>query len=981
MVKISIIMPVYNDEEYLEESINTIVNQSLKDIELICINDGSTDKSLEIIEKLQAKYGFIRIISQKNQGSGKSRNVGIDLANGEYIAFLDSDDKFLDSNALESMYNVATLQDADMVSANLKGITVKNELVNNDDGVERFVKEDVIKGSDYGIPYAFYKNIFKTSFIKEHNFKFPDLKRGQDPVFLSEIITKVDKIPVLPIDFYGFRYAPTGGLSKIDTFEKKWDYIKHFRETFDILRAAGFNDIFEEYIKKLYLFINHAQNSSDKIVFNIVHNIFLNDPDILAECDKYFNIESYDDMSKKMISSSVNGDVSKVIISNLNSQIIDLQRYYENRNPFELVNKTNELISKYDFCRIDVKNMGDETNSIEVLSSNDPNLYIDNPKWFMDSEGIGSVFESSNGNLSLNLSCVGDGKLVVKFRGVDYRDYTNSRLPIFVQYEYIKINGNDVGTNILLSHDKLRKQFIDVKDGEQVNISAKWKTISSNENPYIHDKNKLDDLIILNNILFEDNVNLTKKLNLIKSFRTEEEIILNKSRDLINEINDLNAEIISLDNSNENLLNASYESGFKLDFYKKGYIFYKEKYKKLANNKYESDLLFNKLFNNQLNELYNKFESIRDDVSFIERYELQNYNIAYVLYGFPTLSETFIINELRWLRENNFNVKVFSYKDPSKPIDLDFDIETYRFDTNDNLAQNLENLLIEHKIDLIHTHFVYPTATNFTFPIAKKLNIPFTVFAHAYDIFIRENDKRNNISEIANSNLCKAIFTLSNYHKNYLIKRNVPENKIVLTRQATEYSIQPLIKKDNKIKKIISVSRFVEKKGLDTLIEAAKLLKDEDYEFSIYGFGVLEKDLQKQIDEYGLTNISIKGSLPNSEEVKKVLIDSDLLVSPCRIAENGDRDGVPTVLFEAMGYGVPVLATNVSAIPEFIHDGENGFLTIPDNPTLLSDKIKEVSSLSPEKLFEIRKKAQEDVQNISSINSTLNNLLDTWSNF
>ena len=357
------------------------------------------------------------------------------------------------------------------------------------------------------------------------------------------------------------------------------------------------------------------------------------------------------------------------------------------------------------------------------------------------------------------------------------------------------------------------------------------------------------------------------------------------------------------------------------------------------------------------------------------------YNIAYVLYGFPTLSETFIINELRWLKENNFNVKVFSYKNPSKPVNLDFDIETYRFDTDDNLSQNLEKLLIEHNIDLIHTHFVYPTATNFTYPLAKKLNIPFTIFAHAFDIFIRENDKRNNISEISNSNLCKAIFTLSNYHKDYLIKRNEPERKSVLTRQATEYDIQPIIKKDNKIKKIVSISRFVEKKGLDTLIEVAKLLKNEDYEFSIYGFGALEDDLQNQIRKNNLKNISIKGSLPNSKEVKKVLIDSDLLISPCRIAKNGDRDGIPTVLFEAMGYGVPILTTNVSAIPEFIHDGENGFITISDNPNLLVEKIKEISSLSSEKLFEIRKNAQQDVQNISSIDATLNNLLNTWCDF
>jgi glycosyltransferase involved in cell wall biosynthesis len=967
-------MPVYNDEEYLEESISTIVNQSLKDVELICINDGSTDRSLEILEELQDKYGFIRIISQKNQGSGKARNAGIDLAEGEYIAFLDSDDRFIDSNALESMYDVAVLHDANMVSANLKGITVKNKLVNNNDGVERFVKEGVIKGSDYGIPYAFYKNIFKTSFIKEHNFKFPDLKRGQDPVFLSEIITKVDEIPILPIDLYGFRYAPTGGLSKINTFEKKWDYIKHFRETFDILCAAGFNDIFEEYKKKLFLFINHAQNSSDRVIFNIVHNIFLNDPDILAECDKYFKIESYESISKKIVFSRVNNNASSTIVSNLSNYITDLQKHYENENPFLIFNKIDELIGKYDFCRIDVKNIGDETNSLKVLNSNDPNLYMDNPPWFLDSNGVGSVFESSNGNLSLKLSCVGDGQLVIKFRGVDYRDYNNSRLPIFVEYEYIKINDIIIATNILLSHDKLLKHFMDVKDGEEINIFIKWKRITSHSD-------LMDSLIHSNNVLFDDNVKLTEKLNLINSFKTNEEIILNKNKDLSNEVNDLRAEIISLDNSNENLVNSEYGSGFKLDFYKKGYEFYKDRYKRLAEDNYESNILFNRVFNNQFDELYNRFEASKEEISLIGRYELQSYNIAYVLYGFPTLSETFIINELRWLKENNFNVKVFSYRNPAKPIDLDFDIETYRFDTDGNLAQNLENLLIEHNIDLIHTHFVYPTATKFTFPIAKKLNIPFTVFAHAFDIFIRENDKQNNISEIANSNLCKAVFTLSNYHKNYLIKRDVPESKIVLTRQATEYDIQPLIKKDNQIKKIVSISRFVEKKGLDILIETAKLLEDEDYEFSIYGFGNLEKDLQKQIDEYGLKNIAIKGSLPNSEEVKKVLIDSDLLVSPCRIARDGDRDGVPTVLFEAMGYGVPILTTNVSAIPEFVHDGENGFITIPDNPSLLADKIKEISSLSSEKLFEIRKNAQKDVQNISSIDKTLNNLLDTWGNF
>ena len=139
------------------------------------------------------------------------------------------------------------------------------------------------------------------------------------------------------------------------------------------------------------------------------------------------------------------------------------------------------------------------------------------------------------------------------------------------------------------------------------------------------------------------------------------------------------------------------------------------------------------------------------------------------------------------------------------------------------------------------------------------MKIPFTVFAHAVDIFKYEIEKINNLEEITNSKYCKAIFTLSEYHRNHLISRGVPEEKIVITRQATDYEINELEFKDKEIKNIISISRFVEKKGIDVLIDAAKILEDEDFEFSIYGFGNLEKEYRKQIEELGLSNVSIKG--------------------------------------------------------------------------------------------------------------------------
>lgn len=378
------------------------------------------------------------------------------------------------------------------------------------------------------------------------------------------------------------------------------------------------------------------------------------------------------------------------------------------------------------------------------------------------------------------------------------------------------------------------------------------------------------------------------------------------------------------------------------------------------------------------NSLKNKFKNIskfKKDFT-----DLKNINIAYLLVGFPTLSETFILNELRYLVENGYNIKVFCYVDPMDPIELDFDLEVIRFDYIGNPQENLKKLLKEHKIDLIHTHFVYPPATEFTYPIAKELNIPFTVFAHAVDIFRKMCDENNNLYEITNDENCKAIFTLGEYHKNYLLQRNVPEDKIIITKQATGYEITTLEEKNEEIKDIISLSRFVEKKGLDILIDAAYILKDTNLNFSMYGKGILENELQNKIQQLNIENIAIKGVLNGANEVQQCFSNSDILVAPCRIAENGDRDGFPTVIFEAMAYGIPVITTNVSVIPEIIKDNVNGFIVEENNPQALADKILEVKNLSKDELFKIRKQAQQDVINTSSVEMTMDTLIETWRN-
>lgn len=364
--------------------------------------------------------------------------------------------------------------------------------------------------------------------------------------------------------------------------------------------------------------------------------------------------------------------------------------------------------------------------------------------------------------------------------------------------------------------------------------------------------------------------------------------------------------------------------------------------------------------------------------------DLKNINIAYVLANFPSLSTTFVINEIKWLVENGYNVKVISFSTPDVAATLDFEVENIRFDenaeTHEDRVNNLERILIENDIQLIHTHFVYPVGTLFLYPLADKLKIPFTVFAHAADIFRYSVDEINKVSEISRCEYCKAIFTLGNFHKNYLIERNVIEDKIVITKQASNYEIEKIELNNNNPKKIVSICRYTEKKGLDDLIDIAKLLEDENYEFSIYGFGELKKDLQNKVKELNLSNFTINDELKGAEEVKDVLKKADLLVSPCKRASDGDMDGIPTIIFESMGYGTPVLTTNISSIPEVIDDGVNGFIVEANDKKVFASRINEIMALDEDELLKVRKKAQDDVQNISGVDKTMEIVTNTWKN-
>lgn len=289
MTKISIIMPVYNDCDVLDKSLNSVINQTFQDFELICVNDGSTDDSLDKLNDYASRHDFIKVYSQENQGSGKARNYAIDVATGEYIGFLDADDFFIDENSLKRLYDVARSNDATMVTGN-----ILHDVDNPGDFVpfrhlEYFTEDKVILPEEYGIPWSFYKSIFKKDFILDNEIYFPDLLRGQDVVFLAEILSKVDKIYAVSCDVYAYVYYDA--INRCNTFEKLHDQIFHYKLTFDYLNEPKFSKSRHDFEKAFIWFLNNLDNNELKTSLNIVNDIFDDGSIVLNHIKKYFSFK------------------------------------------------------------------------------------------------------------------------------------------------------------------------------------------------------------------------------------------------------------------------------------------------------------------------------------------------------------------------------------------------------------------------------------------------------------------------------------------------------------------------------------------------------------------------------------------------------------------------------------------------------------------------------------------------------------------
>ena len=221
-IKISIIIPVYNAEKYLKRCLISIIKQSLKEIEIICVNDGSIDNSLEILKKLQLEDKRIIIIDQKNSGSSGARNAALKIAKGEYCLNIDSDD-WIEQDYLKDIYNRAKKDDLDIIISNIifdfQSNTQKNYIVNDLD----IDNDKIITGKEYinifftgnGYGYTCNKLIKRELYIKNNLWYDEEIFLLEDVEMLITMSYFARKIGKLNRAYYHYIQGENNGSKKI----------------------------------------------------------------------------------------------------------------------------------------------------------------------------------------------------------------------------------------------------------------------------------------------------------------------------------------------------------------------------------------------------------------------------------------------------------------------------------------------------------------------------------------------------------------------------------------------------------------------------------------------------------------------------------------------------------------------------------------------------------------------------------------------
>lgn len=270
---ISVIVPVYNVEEYLEECLNSILNQTYKNLEIILIDDGSTDKSGEICDSYEKLDKRVRVIHKVNGGLSSARNHGLKIANGEYISFVDSDD-YIDIYTYEKAINCMLKYDCDIVEFKIcgRGIISEKKVIEMD-------KNEVMYkhiSSDYEYPnVAVWNKLYKGNLIK--NLRFPEGKIHEDYMFQCVALKNSVKYIFLNESLYYYRIRENSithanfsvkDFDKLNIYKERTNYIRSFDDEYlvSLSIAEEFVILFSLYWKAYIAKMDEAKKLKEELI-------------------------------------------------------------------------------------------------------------------------------------------------------------------------------------------------------------------------------------------------------------------------------------------------------------------------------------------------------------------------------------------------------------------------------------------------------------------------------------------------------------------------------------------------------------------------------------------------------------------------------------------------------------------------------------------------------------------------------------------
>ena len=253
-MRYSVIVPVYNVEKFLAKCLDSILNQDFDDYEIIAVNDGSTDSSLEILNEYSKKTDKIKVINQDNKGLGGARNTGIDVASGDYLVFIDSDD-YVDNQMLSQLNSVLSTNSFDILAFECFQVDINNNIidfkVDSDDGSLSKISSKLFCTFE---PTAWSK-IYKRDLFISSNIRFPERLWYEDLATVYRLIPFADKIGYLKKPLYYYVQQP-GSITHSANTIRMMEIITAFNMIQSYFKENGF---FEEYYAELeWLCVKHV---------------------------------------------------------------------------------------------------------------------------------------------------------------------------------------------------------------------------------------------------------------------------------------------------------------------------------------------------------------------------------------------------------------------------------------------------------------------------------------------------------------------------------------------------------------------------------------------------------------------------------------------------------------------------------------------------------------------------------------------------